>query len=93
MKVIWNKRSRLRTFTNINPILTATAVVLIYRAIVFQPILESFVVSEREATPVIRDETTNGTAISFKRFKKIVPNGDIKSEVKSDHPLTALAIP
>ncbi len=64
-----------------------------YRAIVFQPILESFLVSEREATPVIRDDTTNGTAISFNRFKKIVPNGDIKSDVKSDQPLIALAIP
>ena len=82
-----------RTLTNINPILTATAVVLIYRAIVFQPILESFVVSESEATPVIREETTSGTAISLRRFKKIVPNGDIKSDVKPDHPLTALAIP
>ena len=64
--------------------LTATAVVLIYRAIVFQPILESFLVSERDATPVIREDTTNGTAISFKRFRKIVPNGEIKFDVKSE---------
>ena len=66
---------------------------LIYKAIVFHPIRESFLVSDREATPVIREDTTNGTAISFRRFKKIVPNGDIKSDVKSDQPLIALAIP
>ena len=73
--------------------LTATAVVPTYKRIVFIPIRDSFLVSEREATPVIRDDTTSGTAISFKRFKKIVPNGDTKFEVNSVHPLIALAIP
>ena len=42
---------------------------------------------------MIREDTTRGTAISFKRFKKIVPNGETKFEVNSVHPLIALAIP
>jgi hypothetical protein len=73
--------------------LTATAVVEIYNAIVFHPILESFLVSDKEATPVINEETTRGTAINFSKFKNMDPNGDIKSDVKLFHPLTALAIP
>ena len=82
-----------RTLTKINPILTATAVVVTYNKIVFNPIRDNFLVSDSEATPVIREEITSGTAINFKRFKKIVPNGDIKFDVNSDHPLKALAIP
>ncbi len=38
--------------------------------------------SDSDATPVINEETTKGTAINFRRFKNIVPNGEIKSEVK-----------
>ena len=49
--------------------------------------------SDSAAIPVIREETISGTAINFKRFIKIVPNGDIKFDVNSDHPLKALAIP
>ena len=73
--------------------LTATAVVEIYNAIVFHPILESFLVSDKEATPVIKEDTTSGTAINLSKFKKIDPKGDIKSDVKPFHPFTALAIP
>ncbi len=73
--------------------LTATAVVDIYSAIVFQPILESFLVSDNEATPVINEETTNGTAISFNKFKKMEPKGEMKSDVKSFQPFIELRMP
>lgn len=83
----------LIVFTKISPMLTAIAVVTIYNPIVFEPMRDNLLVSERDATPVIREDTTNGTAISFKRFKKIVPNGEIKFDVKSDHPLIELTTP
>ena len=76
-----------------SPILTATAVVEMQSAIVFQPILDSFLVSDNDATPVINEETTNGTAINFKRLRNIVPKGEMKSDVKPFQPFTALKIP
>tara|TARA_Y100000589_G_C27121069_1_gene616486 strand:+ start:1031 stop:1279 length:249 start_codon:yes stop_codon:yes gene_type:complete len=79
--------------TKINPILTAIAVVNIYNDMVLVPILDSFLVSDSDATPVINEEITNGTAISFKRLRNIVPKGEMKSDVKPFQPFTALKIP
>ena len=39
----------------------------------FSPILESLKMFERDATPLIREANTSGTAISFSRFTKITP--------------------
>ena len=56
---------------------------------VFPPIRDSFLMSEREATPVIKEASTRGTAISLRRLMKIFPNGEIQFWVNSPHPNNA----
>ena len=60
---------------------------------VFPPIRESFFKSESEATPVMREAKTRGTAINFNKLIKIVPKGATQCVVKSPHPNVALRIP
>ena len=60
---------------------------------VLPPIRESFFRSDKEATPVINDESTSGTAISFNKLIKIFPNGAIQLLVKSPHPCDAEITP
>ena len=67
------------------PIVTATVVVAMYIEIVLPPILDNFFKSDSEATPVISEERTRGTAISFKRLIKIFPKGEIQFEKALKH--------
>ena len=46
------------------------------------PMRESFRKSASEATPVMSEPSTSGTAISNSNRRKIVPNGVIQSAVK-----------
>ena len=62
-------------------------------AMVFPPIRLSFFKSDREATPVISDDSTSGTAINFNRLINIVPKGAIHAAVKGPQPLFAAMIP
>jgi len=57
------------------------------------PIRPSFLKSASDATPVIRDARTSGTAINFRRLMKIVPKGAIQSEVNEPQPRTAATTP
>ena len=75
-----------KIFTDINPIVTATAVVRTYIVIVLPPIRDNFFVSDKDATPVINDERTNGTAINFNKLRNIFPKGAIHSLVKLVNP-------
>ena len=68
-------------FTINKPVVTAKTVDTKYKAMVFEPILESFDMSLKLATPLISDAKTKGTAINFKRLINIVPNGLIQSLV------------
>ena len=61
--------------------------------IVFPPILESFFKSDKEATPVINEESTSGTAINFNKLINIFPNGAIQSLVNFPQPCDAAIIP
>lgn len=54
---------------------------------------DSFFKSEREATPVTSDERTRGIAMNFSRFIKIVPNGEIQSDVNLLQPFEAAKTP
>ena len=53
---------------------------------VFPPILESFLVSDNDATPQTKLVRTNGTAINFNKLIKTIPNGEIQSDVKLLNP-------
>ena len=46
-----------KIFTDINPIVTATAVVRTYIVMVLPPIRDNFFVSDKEATPVINEDS------------------------------------
>ena len=59
---------------------------------VFPPIRLSFFKSDKDATPVINEAKTNGTAINFSKLIKTVPKGEIQSEVNEPHPLIAQTI-
>ena len=76
-----------------SPSVTANAVVPMYIPMVLPPIRLSFFISDKEATPVIKDESTRGIAISFKRLIKIVPKGAIQSDVKLPQPELVAMIP
>ena len=80
-------------FTERSPIVTATAVVAMYIEIVLPPILDNYYKSESDATPVINDERTRGTAISLSRLINILPNGEIQFETKTPQPCVAASIP
>ncbi len=54
---------------------------------------DSFLRLDKEATPVISDESIRGTAISFNRLIKIVPKGAIQLDVKPPNPCVAAKIP
>lgn len=83
----------LRVFTIRSPIITEIAVVKMYIKIVLLPILLNFFKSDREATPVIKEERTRGTAISFSRLINMIPNGAIHNEVKWPNPKLEDIIP
>ena len=61
--------------TTSRPIVTAMAVVVMYSPMVLPPMRDSFLKSERDATPATREVNTSGTAISLSRFMKMSPNG------------------
>jgi hypothetical protein len=48
---------------------------------VFPPMRESFEMSFRFDTPLIRETNINGMAINFNKLMKIVPNGFTQSEM------------
>ena len=54
--------------------------------IVLPPIRDSFLRSDNDATPVINEDSTSGTAISCSALMKIVPKGEIQSLVNCPHP-------
>ena len=56
-----------------------------YKEIVLSPILDNLDVSEREATPVIKDETTNGTAINFNKLRHNLPEGCVPIVDQADY--------
>ena len=64
---------------------TATAVVAMYRPMVLPPMRDSFLKSESEATPATREVSTSGTAINLSKFMKMSPNGTIQSLANSLH--------
>ena len=64
-----------------------------YIKIVFPPILDSFFVSDREATPKTKEANTNGTAMSLSKLINIVPKGAIQLVVNVLQPLDALITP
>ena len=72
---------------------TAIAVVTMYIEIVLPPILDSFFKSDSEATPVINEDSTRGTAISFNRLINIFPNGDTQLVTKAPQPWVAAKTP
>ncbi len=55
---------------------TATAVVAMYRPMVLLPMRDSFLKSDSDATPATREVSTSGTAMSLSRFMKMSPNGN-----------------
>ena len=64
-----------RTLTTSRPMVTATAVVAMYKPMVLLPMRDSFLKSERDATPETREVRTSGTAMSLSRFMKMSPKG------------------
>ncbi len=58
---------------------TATTVVITYKPMVRPPIADNFEISFKSDTPLIKDAKIKGTAISFKAFINILPNGFIQS--------------
>ena len=53
-----------------------------YNIIDRDPILDNLEISDKEATPFIKEANTKGTAISFNKLTKITPKGFIQSFVK-----------
>ena len=49
--------------------------------------------SASDATPVISDPSTSGTAMRSSRRRNIVPKGVIQSAVNSDQPASAATTP
>ena len=82
-----------KEFTRKSPIITDINVVDRYIKIVFPPILDSFLVSDSEATPKTKEANTNGTAMSFSKLINIVPKGAIQLVVNVLQPLDALITP
>ena len=76
----------LKVFTKKRPIDTERTVENKYNNTVLDPILDNRVISDNDATPLINDAKTSGTAISFNRLTKITPHGLIQSVVKSLNP-------
>ena len=62
-------------------------------AIVLPPIRLTLRMSLSEATPMTREATTSGTAMSWSPLKKTSPNGEIQSLVNWPQPLAAAAMP
>ena len=60
---------------------------------VLPPIRDSFCRSANEATPVMSDASTSGTAIRRSRRRKMVPNGVIQSPVNPLQPASAATMP
>ena len=68
--------------TKPNPMLTDKTVEKRYSIIDLDPILDNLEMSDKDATPLISEANTKGTAISFNKLTKITPKGFIQSFVK-----------
>ena len=60
---------------------------------VLPPIRLTLRMSRSEATPMMSEANTSGTAISCRPLKNTVPNGEIQSSVNSDQPKAAATTP
>ena len=62
-------------------------------AIVLPPMRDSFFTSDREATPMMSEPSTRGTAMTLSRFRKMSPKGVIQSSVNWLQPMAAESNP
>src|SRR5690606_23125683 len=60
---------------------------------VLPPMRESLRRSLSEATPVMSEASTSGTAMSLRPLRKTVPKGETQSAVNSPHPCDAASTP
>ena len=67
--------------------------ILMYGHLDKQPEMEGWNDGMGPWTPVIKDESTRGIAMSFKRLMNIVPKGAIQSDVKLPQPELVAIIP
>ena len=61
--------------------------------IVLPPMRDNFFRSLSEATPVMSEASTNGTAMRRSPFMNTVPNGVIQSLVNAPQPRAAARVP